>query len=396
MKMWKRNLIVCWFGMFVTGVGMSQIAPVMPLYIRHLGIQNQGLIAEFSGIAFGATYIISAIFSPVWGKAADKYGRKPMLLRASLGMAVVVFSMGFAQNVYELIALRLLQGVITGYSTACTTLIATQTDEEHAGWALGTISTANVAGSLLGPMIGGYLEENFGLQNVFFITGILLLITFVTTMLFVKESFTRQDKKTLSIKETWNSIPEKSLTVSMFITFFISTLGLYSVEPIITVYISQLSVNSSHVALLAGAAFSASGLANIISAPRLGKLSDKIGAHKVILGALVVAGIIYIPQAFVSNPWQLMVLRFLLGLATAGLSPSAYAVIRKITPSSLTGRVFGFTISAGYLGIFVGSVLGGQIAGWFGMKYVFFITSTLFLINAVWVYSKVYKKLIIT
>lgn len=98
-------------------------------------------------------FIISAIFSPVWGKAADKYGRKPMLLRESLGMAVVVFSMGFAQNVYELIALRLLQGVITGYSTACTTLIATQTDEKHAGWALGTISTANVAGSLLGPMI---------------------------------------------------------------------------------------------------------------------------------------------------------------------------------------------------------------------------------------------------
>lgn len=394
MKMWKKNLLVCWFGMFMTGVGMSQIAPIMPLYIRHLGIENQGLIAQFSGIAFGATYIISAIFSPIWGKAADKYGRKPMLLRASLGMAVVVFSMGFAQNVYELIALRLLQGVITGYSTACTTLIATQTDEEHAGWALGTISTANVAGSLLGPMIGGYLEENFGLQNIFFITGALLLIAFITTMLFVKESFTRQDKKTLSIKETWNSIPEKSLTISMFITFFISTLGLYSVEPIITVYISQLSVNSSHVALLAGAAFSASGLANIISAPRLGKLSDKIGAHKVILGALVVAGIIYIPQAFVSNPWQLMVLRFLLGLATAGLSPSAYAVIRKITPSSLTGRVFGFTISAGYLGIFMGSVLGGQIAGWFGMKNVFFITSTLFLINAVWVYLKVYKKLI--
>lgn len=112
-----------------------------------------------------------------------------MLLRASLGMAVVVFSMGVAQNVYELIGLRLLQGVITGYSTACTTLIATQTDEEHAGWALGTISTANVAGSLLGPMIGGYIEENFGLQNVFFITGTLLLIAFITTILFVTESF---------------------------------------------------------------------------------------------------------------------------------------------------------------------------------------------------------------
>lgn len=118
-----------------------------------------------------------------------------MLLRASLGMAIVIFSMGFAQNVYELIILRVLQGIITGYSTACITLIATQTDKEHAGWALGTLSTSSIAGSLLGPMIGGYIGENFGLQNVFFITGILMMITFITTALFVRESFTRENKK---------------------------------------------------------------------------------------------------------------------------------------------------------------------------------------------------------
>jgi DHA1 family multidrug resistance protein-like MFS transporter len=188
MEIWKRNLIVCWFGMFVTGVGMSQIAPVLPLYIKHLGIDNTALIEQFSGIAFGVTYIISAIFSPVWGQAADKFGRKPMLLRASLGMAITIFSMGFAQNVYELIGLRVLQGVVTGYSTACITLIATQTVNEHTGWALGTISTANVAGSLFGPIIGGYIGENLGLQNVFFITGALMLIAFITTVLFVKES----------------------------------------------------------------------------------------------------------------------------------------------------------------------------------------------------------------
>ena len=141
MAMWKRNLVVCWFGMFVSSIGMSQIAPVLPLYIKHLGVENTALIEQFSGLAFGITYIISAVFSPIWGHAADKFGRKPMLLRASLGMAIVIFTMGFAQNVYELIGLRLLQGVITGYGTACTTLIATQTDKEHAGWALGTLST---------------------------------------------------------------------------------------------------------------------------------------------------------------------------------------------------------------------------------------------------------------
>lgn len=114
-----------------------------------------------------------------------------MLLRASLGMGIVIGCMGFAQNVYVLIGLRLLQGVITGYGSACTALIATQTDKEHAGYTLGTLSTASTAGSLIGPMIGGYLEERTGLQNVFFITGALLIFSFIATALFVKESFIR-------------------------------------------------------------------------------------------------------------------------------------------------------------------------------------------------------------
>jgi MFS family permease len=393
MQIWKRNLIICWFGMFVTGVGMSQIAPVLPLYIKHLGIDDTALIEQFSGIAFGVTYIISAIFSPIWGQAADKFGRKPMLLRASLGMAITIYSIGFAQNVYQLVGLRALQGVVTGYSTACITLIATQTDNEHTGWALGTISTANIAGSLLGPIIGGYIEENLGLQNVFFLTGALILVAFITTALFVKESFTRQDKKVQSIKETWSSIPNKSLTVTMFVTFFVITLSLYTIEPIVTLYVTQLSPNTSHVSLLAGLAFSTTGLANIIASPKLGSISDKIGAQKVILAALVVAGLIYIPQAFVKNTWQLIVLRFFVGLATAGLNPSVYTLVTKITPDSLTGRVMGFSISAGYLGIFGGSILGGQVAAYWGIKYVFFVTSALLLINAVWVYFNVYKKL---
>ncbi|GIP24595.1 multidrug efflux MFS transporter [Paenibacillus sp. J22TS3] len=393
MPIWKRNLIVCWFGIFVTGVGMSQIAPVLPLFIKHLGVTDPGTVARYSGIAFGVTFIISAIFSPIWGAAADRFGRKPMLLRASLGMAIVIGCMGFAHHVYVLIGLRLLQGVITGYSTACTTLIATQTDKEHAGYALGTLSTAGIAGSLLGPMIGGFMEENFGTQNVFFITGLLLLIAFITTALFVKETFTRENKQVQSAKAIWTLIPEKSLTITLFVTFFVLSVALYSVEPILTVYITQLSHNLSHVALIAGITFSASGLANIVAAPRLGKLSDRIGAHKVMLISLITAGIIFIPQAYVGSPWQLMILRFLLGLTAAGLTPSVNILIKKITPSAITGRVFGFSMSAGYLGVFGGSILGGQVAALLGSRYVFIVTGALLLINAVWVYFKVYKKL---
>ncbi|MCM2998566.1 multidrug efflux MFS transporter [Paenibacillus cellulositrophicus] len=393
MQIWKRNLWVCWFGMFMTGVGMSQIAPVLPLFIKELGIENASWISQLSGVAFGVTYIISAIFSPIWGRAADKYGRKLMLLRASLGMAIVIGCMGFAPNVYWLIGLRLLQGVITGYGTACTTLIATQTSKEHSGWALGTLSTANIAGSLLGPLIGGLIEEHFGMQNIFYITGSFMFIAFLTTLFFVKETFVRTEKKVPSFKEVWAQVPQPSLTITLFITYFVMSIATYSVQPVLTVFVDQIARNLGHVALISGAIFSASGLANIIAAPRLGKLSDKIGAHQIMLFTLIVAGILFIPQAFVHNPWELMALRFLLGLAAGGLNPSVNVLLKKITPSNLTGRVFGLNMSAAYLGVFGGSVLGGQIAGHFGVRYVFLVTGALLLMNAIWVYFKVYGKL---
>lgn len=248
----------------------------------------------------GGTFIVSAIFSPIWGKLADKVGRKPMLLRASLGMAIVTFSIGFVTNIYKLIALRFLQGIISGYGPACTTLVATQTDKKHAGYALGTLSTASIAGSLLGPLIGGYLEDALGMRSVFIVTSILLIISFVTTLFLVKEDFSVSQRKVPDIKEVWSMLPNTSLVVTMFLTAFILQLAFYSIEPIITVYVSQLS-----------------GIANILAAPKLGKISDEIGPQKVMLVALIIAGVVFIPQAFVKTPLELMVLRFILGLAAA-------------------------------------------------------------------------------
>lgn len=393
MKFWKRNLIVCWFGTFVTLTGMSQIAPIMPLYVKQLGIHNTASIEQISGIAFGITFIMSGIFSPIWGSAADKVGRKPMLLRASLGMAIIVGATGLAQNIYELILIRSLQGVISGYSTACNTLIATQTDKKHAGWALGVLSTASVSGSLLGPLIGGYLDEVTGIRSTFFFTSVLMFLAFIATVFFVKEDFTPPKEKILSTKEVLKKLPNLNLIATMFITSFVFQLAYYSIEPIITVYIGQLSKNQSHIALISGITFSACGLASVIAAPKLGKLADKVGPQKVILYALAAAGIIFIPQAFVKAPWELMLLRFILGLATAGIAPSINTLLKKTTPEPFIGRIFGINMSAFYFGTFGGSVFGGEIASHLGIKYVFFITSILLLLNAVWVYEMVFKKL---
>ena len=391
MEFWKKNLLVCWFGCFATAAGLSQIAPVLPLYIEHLGVENIEEIEQWSGIAFGVTFIVMAIASPIWGQAADRYGRKPMLLRASLGMAIVITCMGFVQNVYQLVGLRLIQGAVSGFVSAAITLIAIQVPKERAGWALGTLSTGAVGGMLLGPLIGGYLAETWGFRSVFYATGTLLMIAFMASLLFVQEEFQPPKKNVLSFREVWSLIPNPRIMITMFVTTFILQLALLSIEPIITVFITQLHV-TTHIALISGMVFAASGLANMLAAPQLGKISDKIGPHKVILVALIVAGLLFIPQAFVKNPWQLMGLRFLLGIAAAGLLPSINTLIMRNTPKSITGRSFGYNQSAQYLGSFGGSLLGGQTAANFGIHYVFFITGSLLLLNALWVYTTLYKQ----
>jgi len=391
MEIWKRNLAVCWFCVFAISSGMSQIIPILPLYIEQLGIHDTAEIEQWAGLAYGINFISLAIFSPIWGQAADRYGRKPMLLRASLWLSIIMTCMGFAQNVYQLVGLRMLQGALAGFISAAITLVAVQTPRERVGWALGTLSTASVGGTLLGPLVGGYLADTVGMRSVFLSIGALSLTAFVFSWLFVKEEFVRSEERTLSFREVWRLIPDQKIMISMFITTFIMSMALMSIQPIITVFIGQLLHNDDHIALISGAVFAASGLASMLAASRLGKLSDEIGPQKVMFTALVIAGILFIPQAFVTSAWQLGILRFLIGLATAGLLPSINSMIKHNTPEAIAGRAFGYNQSAQFLGAFGGSVLGGGVAAFFGIQSVFFFTAALLLLNAVWVYKKVYK-----
>lgn len=355
-------------------------------------MQDLSAIEVWSGLAFGITPFMMAFFSPFWGNLADKYGRRPMLLRASFGMAIAVGCISMVSSVYQLVALRALMGTISGYNSGAITLIATQAPREKAGWALGTLSTGAVSGMLLGPLIGGYLAEILGVRSNFIVMGFLLLTSFLLTFFFVHEDFKPSTKSFMTFKEIWHSLGNKSMIIGMFVTTFIIQLSLFSIEPVITVYISTLSAHTEHLALISGLVFASSGLASILAAPWLGKLSDRVGAHKVILAALFFAAIVFIPQAFVQNEWQLLVLRFLVGIATGALLPSINTILKQNIPSDIAGRMFSYNQTAQFLGTFIGSVFGGQIAAHLGIRAIFFFTSFLLLLNVIGVRKFIYVK----
>ena len=162
---WKRNLAVCVFGSFTTIASMTLVVPFLPLYVEQLGAQGRASIAEWSGACFAAAFFTAGLVAPLWGKLADRYGGKLMLIRASLGMAVGMSLMGMVGNVWQFFGLRLLVGFLGGYASSAMVLVATQSPKNRSGWALGMLSSGVMAGNLVGPLVGGVLPQRIGIRE---------------------------------------------------------------------------------------------------------------------------------------------------------------------------------------------------------------------------------------
>jgi MFS family permease len=374
---WKQNLWVCLLGSFTTIVAMTLILPFLPLYIEQLGETDHAAIVQWSGIAYGATFFTAALVAPLWGRLADRYGRKLMLIRASLGMAVAMSLMGMATEVWHLIALRLLTGLLGGYASGSTVLVATQTPKARTGWALGTLASGIMAGNLIGPLIGGGLPPLIGIRATFWLIGGVIFVTFLATSLFIKEERRPPKSQAQNQNSGWKAIPEKRPVIVMLVAGMLLMLATMSIEPIITVYVAQLVDNPAHVTMVAGIVMSAAALGSVLSAPRLGRLADRIGHWNVIVAALGVSALLLIPQAFVTEGWQLVILRFLMGLSLGGLLPCITSVIRHTVPDRVAGNILGYATSSQYAGQVIGPLMGGFVAGHFGMRSVFLATSVL-------------------
>ncbi|MEN3931099.1 MFS transporter [Microvirga sp. W0021] len=379
---WKRNLAVCLVGCLTTIIAMTIMIPFLPLYVEELGVTGHANIAQWSGIVYGATFFSAALVAPLWGRLGDRYGRKVMLVRASLGMAIAMSLIGMAENIWQLFFLRLFAGLAGGYASGSVILVASQTPKFRSGWALGLLSSGIMAGSLIGPLIGGTLPNYVGLKQTFWLSGAIIFLAFLATVFLIKEEKKDPTKPKIKNKFRWSDIPDKRPVIVMF---FIGSLLMFAnltIEPIITLYVAQINTPPDQVVFISGLAMSAAALGSILSASRLGRLADRIGPNIVITIALLASVILLIPQAFISSSWQLIFLRFLMGLALGGLLPCVTSVVRHSVPDNIVGGVLGTQISAQYIGQVLGTLFGGFVGGHIGISAVFIGTSALMAIGA--------------
>ena len=376
-------MYVCLAGSFTTIAAMTMLLPFLPVYVEQLGVVGHAAIVQWSGVVFGVTFLGAGIMAPIWGRVADLYGRKLILMRACLSMAICIAAIGLAQNIWQLFALRVATGVLGGYASGAVVLVATQTPKSHTGWALGTLSTGVMAGTLLGPLIGGTLPDLIGVRETFFFAGGAIFAAFLATALLIREDRAPFEKGVRKVVHgAWAMIPDRRPVLTMLLTAMLLMLANMSIEPIITVYLGDL-VPPGRVVFTAGLVMAASAVGSILTAPHLGRLADRIGAWNVIILCLSVCGLLLIPQAFVTNGWQLILLRFLMGMSLAGLMPAVSATIRHSVPQGAAGTILGYNTSAQYAGQVIGPMAGGFVGGHFGMRAVFLATTVIMLGGAV-------------
>lgn len=383
MESWKVNLISVWFGCFFTGLAISQILPFLPLYISQLGVTSHEALSMWSGLTFSVTFLISAIVSPLWGSLADRKGRKLMLLRASLSMAIAILLQAFATNVWQLFLLRGIMGLTSGYIPNAMALVASQVPRERSGWALSTLATAQISGVIGGPLMGGFIADHVGLRPVFFITAILLVVSFLVTLFLIKEGVRPTLKKSerLSGKAVFASLPYPALVISLFFTTLVIQLCNGSISPILALFIKSMAPDSNNIAFLSGLIASVPGVSALISAPRLGKLGDRIGTERILMATLICAVVLFFAMSWVTTPFQLGVLRFLLGFADGAMLPAVQTLLVKYSSDHITGRIFGYNQSFMYLGNVAGPLMGATVSAMAGFRWVFIATAVIVMIN---------------
>lgn len=377
---WQRTLYACWIAQLFSIIGFSFVSPFIPFYVRDLGVTGQANVAIWSGLIVFATGITQAIFAPIWGGLADRYGRKMMVNRAMFGGAIVMTLMGLVGNVWQLFGLRALQGALTGTVVASTTLVAAVTPNKRMGYSLGMMQVAVLMGVTIGPLVGGLMADAWGYRIPFYASGAMLLIGGLIVHFLAYENFCPPDRETAQNHGLHKAFGRGGLFALLAAFFTISIAGSF-VGPIFPLLVEHIS-DTDRIATTAGGLMAISGLAAGLSALVVGLLGDRVGHKPVLVVCTIGAAVFSAPHAIAQTVSQLAVLRLGTGAMRGGTAPALNAIVGRAVSSDTYGRAFGLTRVADALGMAFGPLLGGFAASQLGLRWPFVIMSGLLVLAA--------------
>ncbi|MCX7880392.1 MAG: MFS transporter [Ignavibacteria bacterium] len=372
---WSRNLLYLGISQFIAMIGMNAVIPFLPLYIRELGVSGESAERFWSGMVFAGTYFLAIIFVPIWGTLADRFGKKLMLMRAIFGLALAMFLMGFAQNVWHLFFLRIFQGMSSGFVAASLGFIVANTPSDHKGYAVGFLQSSQSAGMILGPLIGGFISDLIGFRFVFYLVAVLCLISATLIYFNVVEINKTKGDPESNLLTTFTSIFTEKKYISPLTMIFLAQVGIYLSFPILPYYIENLFAPKEYISTLTGLAVGLVGFLNVLFAPLWGKWLDKTNANYLLKKASIVLGCATLLHSVVPSHWFIYPLRAIMGMSLAGIIPVLYSYLGKQTPSEKIGSIMGLASASTLMGSLFAYLSNAILAPIMDLHWLFIISS---------------------
>lgn len=380
---WKILLAMMVTFALMMSSSYTMLIPFLPIYMQsELGATADN-VSLWSGVTYAITFAISAFVSPIWGKLSDKMGKKPMIIRSSFLLAITYFLGGIVRTPFELFLVRAFQGIASGLWPACLVMMSACVPKNKIGISMGLMQSANICGGIIGPLLGGILATAFGMRNSFYVGAVALSLITVTTILFIKEPPVAPEKEINKAQNTsyLSFIKDKNILI-LLLCVCMTNLVILQIQPIMSLYVQQLSHNSDKAVLLTGFIMSLGGIAGALASPLWGKTGQKVGFYKTITLAFISAGLLVSLQGVPNSLVLFGLMQFLCGLGFSGIFPSANSILVLLTPPSSRGMGFGSLFSAQMIGGALGPVIGGVIVSFMSFNTVYIISgSILFVIG---------------
>ena len=374
---WQRNLAVLWVGEVLAIAGFQIALPFLPYYVQELGITAEGQIAFWSGMVISSQAVTMALIAPVWGSLADRYGRKIMVVRAMLGGAVILTLMGLARNVYQLVLLRAIQGLLTGTVPAATALVASSAPPERRGTAIGILRVAVYLGSSTGPLIGGLIADRLGMRAAFYVTGALLLVAGVLVSILVQEHFeppAEEPEGGAQKPRLWDGVALVLRTPALLSIFSVRVTmntAFRMIAIVLPLYIQSIAGPEIRVASFTGLIMGLASATSAGAAMVLGRLGDRFGSRRILMVCGAAACALYALMAGTHTLTQLLIVRAIAGAALGGILASISVLLADLVPQNRFGAVYGVDTSMMALANALGPMLGAGVAANWGLSSAF-------------------------
>ena len=388
---WKKNFAIMWATQFIGMSAITGMISFLPLYVTVLGINDPSEVAMWSGILMGAASFCAALSNPYWGAMADRKGRKPMVEKVLFMYGLIIIAMAYVSNVYQLLTLRILQGLCGGFIASATALVLSMTPPEEISFTVGMFQTSIIVGGTTGPMLGGFIADYFGYRQPFVVFGCLCLLALVIVRFAVTEKFAPVVKsKATPLKQTFHYIWSLGDLRLMLLVQFLAQFAMQGIGPVLPLYIRGIVPDISNLASVSGIVIAIGGVASAIASASMGMVSKRFSHKQILIASSLLGAFSFLGQLAAGDIVTFSVLRAINGLSIGAMIPSSNTIITVLIPESKRGAAYGITSGAGLMGNVLGPVCAGMLSLLFGITAIFWITAVLFsaVSGLLFVYAK--------